>query len=588
MKRKYSLVVAILMLIAVFCGSATTAFALEPDPDPVTACQAKAVSISEIQIRFSGTKKADGYAIYRLAANDSQTASEIADIKQQQVYTVDALRPGTQYDFYIRSYILKGDEKIYSKPSEVFSAKTWAVPAAPKGVEVGSDSYGAMTVKWEPVPNASGYDVYTALQENGVGMGIRAARSGKKNETAIKNLKPGQRYFVCVKAYTEYGGEKVYSPASETASCIIEKRPDPVVGVSVRAPSATSLAVTWQKAQGAKQYAVYLAEGKTEEYALAAMLKKAETSAKISGLKPGTSYRIRVKAFYEEGKNRIYGASSQTVSAKTLTLSQDRPAKPKNITAQALSAKSIKVGWSQVKGAQGYIVYVSSKSDSGYKQIAKVKANYQSAVIKNSLDTAKKYYFKVKAYKKVGEEILLSQASDAKAGKTMSLAEQNAVWKPNPKKPMVALTFDDGPGPATKTILDLLVKYQGRATFCVVGSRLNSTANQKLLRRAADIGCEIACHTWDHKNLTALGQKAIKEQLEKTNAKVKKLTGKRVTVLRPPVWSGKQRCERGSKEGEDDHCKLVDRYTGLEDAKCGCDISCDYEGGKGWCNYSLP
>lgn len=41
----------------------------------------------------------------------------------------------------------------------------------------------------------------------------------------------------------------------------------------------------------------------------------------------------------------------------------------------------------------------------------------------------------------------------------------------DPDKPMVALTFDDGPSKYTVPIAELAEQYDGRVTFCVVGNR---------------------------------------------------------------------------------------------------------------------
>ena len=63
--------------------------------------------------------------------------------------------------------------------------------------------------------------------------------------------------------------------------------------------------------------------------------------------------------------------------------------------------------------------------------------------------------------------------------------------KLDPKKPMIALTFDDGPGNRTGELLDVLEKYNARATFFVLGSRLNTKKAKKNLKKMEAIGCEI-------------------------------------------------------------------------------------------------
>ncbi|WP_457028204.1 polysaccharide deacetylase family protein [Kitasatospora sp. P5_F3] len=60
----------------------------------------------------------------------------------------------------------------------------------------------------------------------------------------------------------------------------------------------------------------------------------------------------------------------------------------------------------------------------------------------------------------------------------------------------VALTFDDGPGPATGQVLDLLSRYGARATFCVTG--LNATAYPAVVQRIRAEGHRLCDHSVSH------------------------------------------------------------------------------------------
>ncbi|MBD0676216.1 polysaccharide deacetylase [Streptomyces sp. CBMA156] len=60
----------------------------------------------------------------------------------------------------------------------------------------------------------------------------------------------------------------------------------------------------------------------------------------------------------------------------------------------------------------------------------------------------------------------------------------------------VALTFDDGPGPATGQILDLLAQYHVKATFCQVGQ--NAAANPAMVKRVLAAGHRLCDHSVHH------------------------------------------------------------------------------------------
>lgn len=102
----------------------------------------------------------------------------------------------------------------------------------------------------------------------------------------------------------------------------------------------------------------------------------------------------------------------------------------------------------------------------------------------------------------------------------------------DPNKPMVALTYDDGPySPSTNRILDALEAVGGRATFFVVGNRVAGCAS--VIRRANELGCQIGNHTWDHTDLTTLSASDIQGQIAKCNEAVAEVTGQAPTMLRP-------------------------------------------------------
>lgn len=103
----------------------------------------------------------------------------------------------------------------------------------------------------------------------------------------------------------------------------------------------------------------------------------------------------------------------------------------------------------------------------------------------------------------------------------------------DPSRPMIALTFDDGPRTSvTSRILDSLQANGGRATFFMVGSRVDSNAD--VIRRMAAQGCEVANHTYDHKYITKIGADGIRSQVGSTNQKIQAVCGVAPTLLRPP------------------------------------------------------
>ena len=112
-------------------------------------------------------------------------------------------------------------------------------------------------------------------------------------------------------------------------------------------------------------------------------------------------------------------------------------------------------------------------------------------------------------------------------------AQQSGGRTIDPSKPMVALTFDDGPQPSVgNRIMDCLAQYGGRATFFMVGDRVASrkTEVQRMVRE----GHEVANHTMNHKYLQKLGAAEIQAQVTKCNDAIEAACGVRPTIMRLP------------------------------------------------------
>lgn len=99
-------------------------------------------------------------------------------------------------------------------------------------------------------------------------------------------------------------------------------------------------------------------------------------------------------------------------------------------------------------------------------------------------------------------------------------------------KPMIALTFDDGPGEYTDKLLDCLEENNAHATFFMVGQNVGSYTST--VQRMVEIGCEIGSHTWDHADLANLDSDSIAEELNKTDEALEAACGQKASVIRAP------------------------------------------------------
>ncbi|TDD18070.1 polysaccharide deacetylase family protein [Kribbella turkmenica] len=97
----------------------------------------------------------------------------------------------------------------------------------------------------------------------------------------------------------------------------------------------------------------------------------------------------------------------------------------------------------------------------------------------------------------------------------------------------VVLTFDDGPDPVhTPQILDVLARYDARATFFQVGQKV--VQHPALTKRIHDAGHSVQNHTWTHADLRKLSARAFDQQLRSTDRSITAQTGVLPRCVRPP------------------------------------------------------
>ena len=97
---------------------------------------------------------------------------------------------------------------------------------------------------------------------------------------------------------------------------------------------------------------------------------------------------------------------------------------------------------------------------------------------------------------------------------------------------VIALTFDDGPGPYTAHLLDILDQYGAKATFFLIGSKVSGQAS--VVRSIQARGHQLGNHSWSHPELPKLSVDQIAGEIDRTNEAIRQATGVKPTILRPP------------------------------------------------------
>lgn len=118
-------------------------------------------------------------------------------------------------------------------------------------------------------------------------------------------------------------------------------------------------------------------------------------------------------------------------------------------------------------------------------------------------------------------------------------ANPDVLWYARTSKRLVALTFDDGPGPSTPKILADLARYHAKATFFVVG--LAARSHPRIVREEVHMGMEVGNHTYAHINLAAHSVAADRADLTHAQAAIRAAAGVTPTLMRPPYGAFNQK-----------------------------------------------
>lgn len=302
----------------------------------------------------------------------------------------------------------------------------------------------------------------------------------------------------------------------------------PVMSVAMASNSNNSILVKWDKVKKADGYILFNCDE---------VSKKSQQLARVNGedscqyefenLPGATVYNLEVKAF-KHFLNKEY-LSKQASNVIIYSIPD-----VVNLSAFSGGRGVLSVEWEPERGLNGYEIQYASDSSFSDAVTRVVKDRQTRNISINELTPGKKYFVRGRSYMLIdGKKIYGKWGESAFA----VINDRNLdIENINPNKPMVALSFDDGPAftykgeNTTERILDVLEKYNARATFFMVGERVDKST-QYLLERELKIGCELGNHTYGH---THYGEDVTALDISKASERIKKYAGQYPTIFRCP------------------------------------------------------
>ena len=210
--------------------------------------------------------------------------------------------------------------------------------------------------------------------------------------------------------YSGTAGEQ-YAKGNGFDYVLLDKLPTlaKITGVKLGGRAPDALRINWTKNANADGYIVEMYQG-NKWVRIAKITSNNTTTFRKAGLKAGTAYKFRVRAYKMSGKTALYGNYSATVAART------NPSVIKGAKLGGRAADALRINWTKNASADGYIVEMYQGNKWG--RVAKITSNSTTTFRKAGLKASTVYKFRVRAYKMSGKTALYGNYSATVTART--------------------------------------------------------------------------------------------------------------------------------------------------------------------------
>ena len=323
------------------------------EPLQLTGLSVAANGTSELAVSWAAARRADQYVVQWKSGSDSYNDG---DGTAQTSYTITGLSPGTTYTIRVSALddagnlLARGEASGATDQEEVTGGEL-------TGLSVASNGTTGLDVSWDAVTGAEQYVVRWKTGSGSYNNGEETAHTGH----TISDLSPGTTYTVRVSALDDAGTLLAKAEASGTTDQE-EVTEVELTGLSVTSSGTTGLELTWDAVGTAEKYQVQWKTG-SESYNDGE--ETTQTSYAISGLSPGTTYKVRVSALDDAGNLLAKAEDQETTEEEASdpeTPGDENPAALTGLTITASGPTQLDVSWGSVTGAEQYVVKWKTES----------------------------------------------------------------------------------------------------------------------------------------------------------------------------------------------------------------------------------
>jgi len=279
--------------------------------DKVGGFKVSANTFNSVTLIWNGYPTASGYQIYK--ANSKKGKYKLIKTTSKTWYVRSKLTTNKTCYYKVRVYKKKKNgKKVYTKyTSYVAGTPRMATPAE----RVISQSTG-ITVTWNAVPGAKGYEVYRATSAKGSYSKIKTLSKTTWTNTKITNNKG---YYYKVRAYRTINGKKKYSSFAG-AQLGMKVSLAKVSGVAA-ASQSNCVGLTWAGVTGASGYEIWRATGSNNAAGYTNVGNAASAAFNDYNVANGLTYYYKIRAYRTVNGVNVYGAFSTVGFSRSAVVS---------------------------------------------------------------------------------------------------------------------------------------------------------------------------------------------------------------------------------------------------------------------------
>ena len=341
-------------------------------------------SNTALKVSWKKVPNASGYVVYR-STSETGTYKAVKTITKGSTvsYTNKKLKNGVIYYYKIRAYKTVSKKKVYGDYTDVIAGIALKAPT----FNLTSPNYRTIKVIGKEVKGKTRYEYAIYNTKNGTPISQGPVTHLDFNYSGYDyGIIVGKTYYVKARAYTTIFGVNFYGPYSGLKSTKVTL-PKPVIKTK---NAATGVDISWPSIYGAQEYEVLRATSAKGKYTT---FVTSGTNFVDTTAVSGKTYYYKVRSVRTDDGVKYYSSFSTIKSHLYVA----RPAAFNH----TIENGEIKLDWSKVTGASGYVIERSSNYETTYTTVKTITSGSTVKFTDKTVVYGQTYYYRIRAYKTV-------------------------------------------------------------------------------------------------------------------------------------------------------------------------------------------